>query len=244
LPGEEVELRIRLSADHLLARDEEDLARLDGPDGRAPVTWQPIGVDVPSPTANAAELREPARLATVVHLGHEEDVAVLLSAIDPRDTLREVLLLVPDRPAAVGHLSARLADAIAVARARGVETRLVGAHSACRRLELLHSTSVFVYAPHDPPSDRAVVEAMSAGCLVVAGNNGRLSGLVHDGIDGLVVEAGSERSLRSALAAGAHPAVAAQLGQRAAREAEERYSWAAAALRAREVFKSLLDGRR
>jgi predicted NAD-dependent protein-ADP-ribosyltransferase YbiA (DUF1768 family) len=239
VPSDDVELRLRLGADHTLARDEEDLGRLHRSPGGSSVSWQPVGVDTPPP-ATCGELREPRRLATVVHLGMEHDGARLLDMVDQRDGLREVLLLVPDRPAAVAQISGRLAVAMAVARGRGIETRLVGALSTGRRMQLLRSASVFVYAPEEPPSDRAVVEAMAAGCLVVASANGRLSGLVHDGINGLVVEAGSDHALRSALAAGAHPSVAAQLGRRAAGAAESRYSWASVAVQARDVFKTLL----
>jgi glycosyltransferase involved in cell wall biosynthesis len=259
VPGDDVDLRLCLSADLVVARDEEDLARLHRHGVAKQVGLLPVGI---APAYLVGRDVEPGvagvpmagRLASILDASTLSSLRALLDAVDPRWGHREVVLLAPCgtpvslaptaylRSPAVSRLLSPLLPSIERAAERGVRVTVEPGRDPGRRLELLRSAGVFVYTPSEAPSDRAVVEAMASGCLVVSSGAGRLAGLVEDGVTGLVTDGTGREELASALAAGSHADVARTLGRRAAAVVAEHYAWPAVATRARHLYKTVLGG--
>jgi hypothetical protein len=192
-------------------------------------------------------------VASIVDRWTMSTLPTLLAAVDPRCGQRELVLLVPcatDEPAPArslrspvdSRLLSPLRPAISRATERGVRVTLEPARDGARRLALLGSVEQFVYTGDAAPSDRALVEAMAAGCLVITSGAGRLAGLVEEGATGFVTTGPDAEALSVALAAGSHPDVVEVVGRRAQAFVAERYAWPAVATQARHLYKTVLEG--
>ena len=116
--------------------------------------------------------------------------------------------------------SGDMATAAAWARTFGVAERVTlrGWIDAAERDRLLSRASVFVLPSHAEGMPISVLEAMAAGCPVIATAVGGVPDLIVDGVNGLLVPAGDAEALALAIHRVLRdPALAAQLS-RAGRE--------------------------
>jgi glycosyltransferase involved in cell wall biosynthesis len=79
------------------------------------------------------------------------------------------------------------------------EVRFVGEMDEEAVAEILHVTDVFVLASLREGTPTAVIEAMAAGCPVVATRVGGTPELVIDGVTGILVDPSNPKALASAL---------------------------------------------
>lgn len=177
---------------------------------RARITCIPNAVPLPSPTQ--AE-RDPVRIAFVGELTAQKGLFELLEAVS-------VARL--DCPGL--HLEvAGEGDAEAVAKRAyelGIGDRVLirGWCPPPVREQILARSAIFALPSHFEGSPMSLLEAMAAGCAVVATRVGGIPDTVRDGVDGLLVDEGDTAALASALVKLlSDPALARRLGG-AARE--------------------------
>jgi glycosyltransferase involved in cell wall biosynthesis len=189
---------------------------------------------VPLRTA-AWDARDPARIAFVGRLTREKGVYDLIEAVG---ALR----------ATQPHVRLELAgegDADAIARRAhelGIGDRVLirGWCAASARERILARAGVFALPSHAEGLPMSLLEAMAAGCPVVASRVGGIPDAVHDGTDGLLVPAGDVAALAAALARMlADRGLAARLGGSAQVTVARRHSPAAAIDRIGRVYASL-----
>jgi glycosyltransferase involved in cell wall biosynthesis len=161
-----------------------------------------------TPPCDAGGGRVPGRIAFVGRLEEAKGVLELLDAVAIlRETHPGVLLEL----AGEGDV-----DAIARrAHALGIGERVL-VHGWCEpaaRSRLLARASVFALPSHAEGSPMSLLEAMAAGCAVVATRVGGIPDAVRDGRDGLLVPPRDARALAIALARLLDdPGLAARLG--------------------------------
>jgi glycosyltransferase involved in cell wall biosynthesis len=91
--------------------------------------------------------------------------------------------------------------------------------------QLLSRASVFVLPSYAEGLPMSVLEAMAAGCPVVATRVGGIPDLITDGVDGLLVPPGDPHALAAALERILRdPAFARQLGNAARQTIANRYT--------------------
>ncbi|HYC36430.1 MAG TPA: glycosyltransferase family 4 protein [Usitatibacter sp.] len=109
-----------------------------------------------------------------------------------------------------------------------------------RRDELLARASVFVLPSHAEGLPMSLLEAMAAGCAVVATRVGGIPDVVRDGENGLLVEPGDTRALQAALERlVADPALARRLGAAARATIAARYTPERAMERLEQIYAGL-----
>ncbi len=183
----------------------------------------------------AWETRDPARIAFVGRLTQEKGVHDLLEAVA---SLR------------VSHPRVRLelagdGDADAIARRAydlGIGDRVLirGWCDAPARERMLARAGVFALASHAEGLPMSLLEAMAAGCPVVASRVGGIPDAVQDGTDGLLVPAGDVPALAAALARVLEDRdLAARLGGSAQVAIARRHSPAVAVDRIGRIYASL-----
>ena len=160
------------------------------------------------------------------------------------DLFDAIALLAPAMPrlrlecAGEGDLHAALRRARSLGIADRI--RLRGWITPRERDELLARATVFVLPSHAEALPMSVLEAMAAGCPVVATSVGGLPDVVRHGENGLLVPPKAPRALAEALAAVlADPALAARLGREARATIAGRYTIDRAVERLEQVYAAL-----
>ena len=198
----------------------------------ARVDCVPNGVPLRSAAWDA---RDPARIAFVGRLTREKGVFDLIEA---------VALLRASHPRVRLELAGD-GDADAIARHAyelGIGDRVLirGWCAAGARERILARTGVFALPSHAEGLPMSLLEAMAAGCPVVASRVGGIPDAVHDGTEGLLVPAGDVAALAAALARVLSDRdLAARLGASAQVAIARRHSPAAAIDRIGRIYASL-----
>ncbi|WP_286344273.1 glycosyltransferase [Frondihabitans sucicola] len=199
----------------------------------------PMGVDV-GPVERAVEStpRESGRLLFVGRLVEKKGAAVLLDALAllPADESRSVIV-VGDGPLR-GRLEAQA----------GPEVEFVGQRGRDDLAREYAMASVALY-PSVPASngDRdglpvALLEAMTAGCVVIASRAPGIVDVIVDGVNGLLVEPGDATALANAVSrVEGDAALRERLGS-AARETARDYSVEAVSAKYRDILGRTLHG--
>ena len=108
---------------------------------------------------------------------------------------------------------------------------------------LRRKAAVTVVASRFETFSLTTVEAMAAGCPIVASRAGGIAELFDDGVHGLHVEPGDPADLAAKIdALLADPEAAAEMGRRAASHSLERYSTSAIAERTDAFYQRVLSG--
>ena len=109
-----------------------------------------------------------------------------------------------------------------------------------RRDEMLAQAAVFVLPSHVEGLPMALLEAMAAGCPVVASAVGGIPDVVADGVNGLLVPPNDPRALQAAIARLlSDPALARRLGAAARDTVASRYTVEKSVERVEQIYQSL-----
>ena len=200
--------------------------------------------------ADGATSREAAkeciRLLYVGRLRAEKGIIVALNALD-------LLLNGQDGPKAVLHLdvfgdgnAAYLDELQRFLRTKRL-TQAVTFHGRVPQDELIahydHSDILLVPSLWQEPFGLVVVEAMARGLPVIASNVGGPAEILTRGIDGLLIEPGSERELASAIKLLVHdPVKCAQLSKAARATVERRFTIEENARRVEQHLQRAIQG--
>jgi glycosyltransferase involved in cell wall biosynthesis len=159
---------------------------------RARVACVPNAVALP---AVAPARRIAGRLAFVGRLGADKGVFELLDAVAALRASHPEIRLELAGDGDIAAVAARV-------RALGIGDRVLarGWCDAAARARLLADAAVFVLPSHAEGLPMSLLEAMAAGCPVVASRVGGIPDVVRDGVNGLLVPAGDSRALAAALA--------------------------------------------
>lgn len=202
------------------------------------VTSNPRIVVIPNSVALPPPASAPREPGLVVFAGRCREAKGL------HDLFDAIALLAPAMPrlrlecAGEGDLHAALRRARSLGIADRI--RLRGWITPRERDELLARATVFVLPSHAEALPMSVLEAMAAGCPVVATSVGGLPDVVRHGENGLLVPPKAPRALAEALAAVlADPALAARLGREARATIAERYTIDRAVERLEQVYAAL-----
>ncbi len=118
--------------------------------------------------------------------------------------------------------------------------RVLGWVSPERRDELLARAGIFVLPSHAEGLPMAVLEAMAAGCPVIASAVGGIPDVIQDGVNGLLITAGDTRALAAAIRRLIDdPAFAARLGAAARATIAERFTIEPMVERLEQVYSAL-----
>ena len=110
--------------------------------------------------------------------------------------------------------------------------------------ELLAASDLHVYPSRTYPVAASLLEALAAGCVVLAWDGEPVREVLTAGRDSLLVPADEDEALRLARAVLDDPAAQAPLGEAAAALARERYAQDVTLPRLAELFGRLVSGRR
>ena len=192
----------------------------------------PNSVTLPAPSATP---REPGLVAFAGRCGEAKGVHDLLEAI---------ALLAPRMPqlrlecAGEGDLDAVLARARTLGIAHRI--RLRGWVTPRERDELFARASVFVLPSHVEALPMSVLEAMAAGCPVVATSVGGIPDVVCHGANGMLVPPRKPHALAEALAGLlTDPALGARLAREARATVAQRYTVERSLERLEQVYRAL-----
>jgi len=121
----------------------------------------------------------------------------------------------------------------------GTSTPLVGYLRGEPLAAAYASADAFVFPSRTETLGLVLLEAMAAGCPVVAANSGGIPDIVTDGVNGYLFEPsdpqGAIRATQRLLAAGAER----ELVRRNARQEAERWSWAAATRQLQDYYRAV-----
>ncbi len=154
--------------------------------------------------------------ALVCYVGRIEQAKGVFDLIEAVNEVRETIPNVRLECAGDGDIDAVLCHALV----RGIRANVhfTGWISPRRREQLLARASVFVMPSHAEGMPMSLLEAMAAGCPVIATEVGGIPDVVTDGVNGLLLPAGD----RDALALALHRLlVDRELGERLGREARQ-----------------------
>ena len=202
------------------------------------ITTNPRIVCVPNPVAlppPAAKPREPGLVAFAGRCREGKGVFDLLDAVSEIAPSQPALRLECAGDGDLGRLVERAA-------ALGIDerVRLRGWIGARERDDLLARASIFVLPSHAEALPVSLLEAMAAGCAVVASRVGGIPDLVEDGVNGLLVPARDPSALAAALRRLLDdPDLAARLGRAARATVAERYTLELALERLEQVYGAL-----
>jgi glycosyltransferase involved in cell wall biosynthesis len=224
-----------------LVREREGLG-----DGRLEIV--PNGIDVSGFTPRGR--RDAVRAALGVTEGTQ--VAVTVTHLSP---VKGVDLLVE----AAGRVCRALPRTVFLVAGKGTEQdriarslRRLGLDGSVRLLgeradvpDLLEAADLFVLPSRSEGQPNAVIEAMAMGLPVVATRVGGVPELVEDGVEGLLVEAGSAVALaEGCLEVLASPDLGTRLGRAAQARARRDFDVGTMARRYQSLYESLLGGPR
>lgn len=204
----------------------------------AKATSNPRIVCIPNPVALpplSALAREPG---LVVFTGRCEQGKGVFDLIDAAALLTRRCPRVHIECAGDGDLAALRRRAATL----GLEDRLVtpGWIGARERETLLARAAVFVLPSHAEGLPMSLLEAMAAGCAVVASAVGGIPDLVVHGVNGLLVPAGDAAALAAAIAALLRdPALATRLGREARATVAARYTMERSLERLGQIYAGL-----
>jgi glycosyltransferase involved in cell wall biosynthesis len=168
--------------------------RLGVPDSRLRTVYCGIAMRTPAgPTAPRASDRRTPTFITVGRLIDRKGHGPLIDAFAiVRGRVPDArLIIVGDGPAR-GALERR-------AVRRGVDAATTFAGTVYPTADLLSDADVFVFPSLVEPQGLALLEAFAAGTPVIATRTGGIPEMLHDGIDGLLVEPGDVAGLASAM---------------------------------------------
>ncbi|HET9471952.1 MAG TPA: glycosyltransferase family 4 protein, partial [Usitatibacter sp.] len=187
------------------------------------ITANPRIICVPNPVALPPAVERPRERGLVAFAGRCREAK---GVFDLLDAMSEVA---PSQPAlrlecaGDGDLGRMVERAAALGI--GERVRLRGWIGARERDDLLTRASVFALPSHAEALPVSLLEAMAAGCAVVATRVGGIPDLVEDGVNGLLVPprdpAALARALRTLLD---DPELASRLGRAARATVAERYT--------------------
>jgi glycosyltransferase involved in cell wall biosynthesis len=187
------------------------------------------------PLVAAPEAKAPARIAFVGRLTREKGVFDLLEAVA---LLREWQPAVHLELAGEGD-----ADAIArYAHELGIADRVLirGWCGPAERARLLERASLFVLPSHVEALPMSLLEAMAAGCAVIATRVGGIPDVIHHGANGLLVGQGDPVAIAQAIARLlGDPQLAQHLGRSARATIARRHSAAAAVEHLGRIYSDL-----
>ncbi|MDN4646986.1 glycosyltransferase [Curtobacterium sp. PsM8] len=194
----------------------------------------PMGVDeAPIAAATARETRVAGRVLFVGRLVEKKGAVVLLDALERVTVAPTEVVVVGDGPLR-RPLEARAGSGVSFVGARGKDA--LAAEYARASIALYPSVPAANGDRDGLPV--ALLEAMSAGCAVIASAVPGIVDVVEDGVNGLLVEPGDAVALAAAMdRLLADPDLALQLG-RAAAETASAYSVDAVAERYRTLLRA------
>lgn len=200
--------------------------------------WQK-GVDTETFTPDKASPAMRERLTQ----GHPEDKLMVyigrLSAEKDIEAARPVLQAIPGlRLALIGDGPHRdkLKEYFA-----GTPTYFPGFIRGADLAAAYASADIFFMASRTETLGLVVLEAMAAGCAVVAANEGGIPDIVHDGVTGHLFQGGDTAAATAAVHRLITDDAHRETMRREARHDAERWSWAAATRQLEGMYHDLLD---
>ena len=236
------------NADAIIANSARAAARLESElGGKRKVLMVPNGVETPAPLDDErrAEVRAalpiPRRGAVVVlfvgRLAAQKNIPLLFEALTRFDAAsRPVLLL-----AGSGPLRAEL-EAKAAEAGLGADAVFIGDRSDIG--DVMQATDLVVLPSHDEGMSNVVLEAMAAGCAVVASDVGGNPEVIVDGESGLLFATGDADALTERLRALVlDERRRAAIGRKARERIANNYSVPALIERTSAIYRRVLDAR-
>jgi glycosyltransferase involved in cell wall biosynthesis len=123
----------------------------------------------------------------------------------------------------------------------GTPTHFVGYQMGKDLAAAFASADAFIFPSRTETLGLVLLEAMAAGCPVVAARSGGIPDIVQDGVNGYLFDPADETgAITATQKLFANPSARDQLRQNARREAE-RWGWEAATQQLRHYYQSVLD---
>jgi glycosyltransferase involved in cell wall biosynthesis len=236
------------NADAIIANSARAAARLESElGGKRKVLMVPNGVEAPAALDDErrAEVRAalpiPRRDAVVVlfvgRLAAQKNIPLLFEALTRLDAAsRPVLLL-----AGSGPLRAEL-EAKAAESGLAADAVFIGDRSDIG--DVMQATDLVVLPSHDEGMSNVVLEAMAAGCAVVASDVGGNPEVIVDGESGLLFAAGDAAALTERLRSLVlDERRRAAIGRKARERIANNYSIPALIERTSAIYRRVLDAR-
>jgi glycosyltransferase involved in cell wall biosynthesis len=202
------------------------------------ITANPRVTTIPNPVALPQSVPAQRSGAMVCYVGRIEQAKGVFDLIEAVNEVRDTIPGVRLECAGDGDMEAVLRHALA----RGIRANVhfTGWISPRRREELLARATVFVLPSHAEGMPMSLLEAMAAGCPVIASDVGGIPDVVTDGVNGLLVPAGD----RDALALALHRLLvdrelAARLGREGRETIRRRFTAAHAIERLDQIYSGL-----
>ena len=202
------------------------------------VTANPRVTTIPNPVTLPAQVPVERPGAVVAFVGRVEQGKGIYDLIDAVNEVRETIPEVRLECAGDGDVRGALRH-VAISGIRA-DVHFMGWVSQHSREELLARASVFVLPSHAEGLPMSLLEAMAAGCPVIATRVGGIPDVVTDGVNGLLVEPGD----RDALALALHRLLvdrelASELGTAARDTVRRRYTTEHAIARLDQIYSGL-----
>jgi glycosyltransferase involved in cell wall biosynthesis len=175
--------------------------------------------------------------------GHPESPLLLyvgrLSAEKEIERIKPVMQAIPNaRLALVGDGPHRQA---LEAHFAGTPTHFVGYLQGLELASAFASADAFVFPSRTETLGLVLLEAMAAGCPVVAARSGGIPDIVEDGVNGFLFDPTDENgAIAATRRLFANPEERETLRRNARREAE-RWGWAAATYQLRNYYQAVVD---
>jgi glycosyltransferase involved in cell wall biosynthesis len=202
------------------------------------VTSNPRITTIPNPVVMPQAAPAERTGALVAFVGRIEGAKGIFDLIEAVNEVRQTIPNVRAECAGDGDIEAALRH-VAI-RGLGPNVYFKGWVSPRRREAMLARASVFVLPSHAEGLPMSLLEAMAAGCPVIATRVGGIPDVVTDGVNGLLVPAGD----RDALALALHRLLvdrelAARLGREARETIRRRFTAAHALERLDQIYSGL-----